>query len=112
MSRKGSIFERRGPRQPRITEPLIVAQEVDLQERKKANESDIGKRKKQMTANVSRRVAQECERCGCLRLPNGGQAVVRTTEAHGVVYFRCRNCGARFKLPLAQAAAVKGNNNA
>ncbi len=41
----------------------------------------------------------ECRR---FQMDNGGQAVVKTNISDGLVYFRCKACGHRWKLPIEE----------
>lgn len=46
----------------------------------------------------------QCEDCG------GGCVVYNTTE-EGIRYFRCKDCGSKFKVVVAEAAPPRGTGN-
>ncbi len=80
-------------------DPPIQQQEAPLSERGARFWPDG----EPMPTAFKRQALQPCPECRRVLMDDGGRAVAVASSAKDMAYFRCKVCGARWKLPTEQS---------
>lgn len=91
--------------EPQHQEPPIQAAELVVEEREKPRWPEIAgpeeKNPKWVVKQDRRRIF--CPQCRWRYLEDGGHAIACLSSGSDMVWYRCKHCGNRFKLPVKKA---------